>query len=173
MDPELFIPDPNPALNFPRPGSGPNIGCPNFAFKKFCFQVKLIKTAGLGTAFFPIRYIPFFKKNVPFISVLFRVFGDLRDLKERSVFSRSFLKSGKECKERNVLMQRTEKNATFFCKQRKRTQRTQHSLAKNVKERKNISFFCKRAQNVPFFCKRAQKVPFFFQYMYIDIYIYI
>ena len=43
----------------------------------------------------------------------------------------------------------------------KRTQRTQHSFTKNVKEREIVSFFC----------KRTQKVPFFFQYTYIDIYI--
>ena len=51
---------------------------------------------------------PFFKRTVPFFSVLFR----------------SFIKNGKERKERNVLLQRKEKNAknaTFFCKERKRT----------------------------------------------------
>ena len=35
------------------------------------------------------------------------------------------------------------------------SQRTQHSFAKNIKERKNVSFFC----------KRTQKVLFFFQYI--------
>ena len=58
--------------------------------------------------------------------------------------------------------EKSAKNATFFCKERKntqRTQRTQRSFAKNVKERENVSFFCKRMQNV----------PFFFQYIYIDI----
>ena len=45
--------------------------------------------------------------------------------------------------------------------ERKRTQRTQRSFEKNVKERENVSFFCKRTQNV----------TFFFQYLYIDMYI--
>ena len=64
------------------------------------------------------------------------------------------------------LLQRTyknTKNATFFCKEHKRMQRMQRSSAKNVKERKNISSFCKRMQNV----------LFFFQYIYIQIYIQI
>ena len=30
--------------------------------------------AGLDTAFFSVRYVPFFKRNVPFFSVLFRSF---------------------------------------------------------------------------------------------------
>ena len=41
-----------------------------------------------------------------------------------------------------------------------RPKRTQRSFAKNVKERKNVLFFCKRTQNI----------LFFFQYIYIDIY---
>ena len=42
-------------------------------------------------------------------------------------------------------------NATFFCKDRERTQRMFRSFAKNVKERENVSFFCKRMQNIAFF----------------------
>ena len=58
--------------------------------------------------------------------------------------------------ERSVLL----KNATFFSvlfssfwqlMRPKRTQRTQRSFAKNLKERKNVLFFCKRTQNVAFF----------------------
>ena len=67
--------------------------------------------SGLGTTFFSIRYVPFFKRNVLFFSVLFSSFGDLWDPKEG--------------KERNVLLQRTEKNAKnapFFCKECKITQ---------------------------------------------------
>ena len=49
---------------------------------------------------------------------------------------RSFLKNGKECKERNVLLQRTEKNTKngmFFCKERKRMQERLVLLQKNVR----------------------------------------
>ena len=51
----------------------------------------------------------------------------------------------------SVLFLRTEKNAksaTFFCKERKRTQRTFCSFAKNVKERKNVSFFAKEGRTL-------------------------
>ena len=68
--------------------------------------------------------------------------------KERKRTQHSFLKNGKECKERNVLLQRTEKNAknaTFFCKECKRMQRTQCSSAKELE---NVSFFCKRIQTL-------------------------
>ena len=54
---------------------------------------------------------PFFKKNVPFFSVLFTSFWRL--MRPKRTFH-SFL---------------------FFSKGRKRTQRTQHSFAKNGKER--------------------------------------
>ena len=89
---------------------------------------------------------------------------------EHSVLFRSF-------KERNILLlsffeflatydpQKNAKNATFFCKEHKitqRTQRTQRSFATNIKERENVLFFCKRTQNV----------LFFFQNIYIDIYRY-
>ena len=56
----------------------------------------------------------------------------------------------------SVLLQ----NATFFCililsfwrlMKPIRTQRTQRSFANNVKERKNVWFFCKRTQNFAFF----------------------
>ena len=77
----------------------------------------------------------------------------LRSFKECNVLLHSFLSFWR-------LMR---KNVTLFCKERKRTQRLFCSLAKNVKKRKNVSFFCKRTQNV----------AFFFQYIYIDIYRYI
>ena len=38
-------------------------------------------------------------------------------------------------------MQKNAKNAAFFYKERKRTQKTQCSLIKNAKERKNVAFF--------------------------------
>ena len=41
------------------------------------------------------------------LTFFFRVFGDLWDTKEWWVLLRSFLKNVKECKERNVLLQRT------------------------------------------------------------------
>ena len=96
---------------------------------------------GLGTTFF----------SVPFFSVLFSSFWRL--MRPKRTF-RSFLKNGKERKECNVILQRTEKNAknaTFFCKNGKernillqrteKNERTFCSFAKNVKER-NVAFFC-------------------------------
>ena len=47
---------------------------------------------------------------------------------------RSFEKNGKERKERSILLKRTEKNGKnvpFFRKERKRTERTEHSFEKN------------------------------------------
>ena len=87
-------------------------------------------------------------------SILFRSF------KERNVLFWSFFEflATYEMQKNDtffsVLFLRTEKNAKnarFFCKVRKRTQIPQHSFAKNVKERENIPFFCKRTQNVAFF----------------------
>ena len=77
-------------------------------------------------------------------SVLFRSF------KECNVLLHSFFEvlAPYETQKNNafisVLFLRTEKNATFFCKERKRTKRMFHSSAKNVKECENVSFFCKR-----------------------------
>ena len=53
-----------------------------------------------------------------------------------------FIKNVKECKDRSVILQKTEKNAKivpFFNKERKRTQRSFHSLEKNGKEHKDCS----------------------------------
>ena len=125
--------------------------------------------------------------SFPFFS---RVFGDLWDPKERYVLFRSFLKNGKEREERNVLLQRTEKNGknvTFFCKERKRTERTLRSFAKNGKERKERSVLLQRteknARTFRSFAKRTgeryvlfSSVTFFFEIyieIYIDIYRYI
>ena len=127
------------------------VGHPFFSKERsvLCVLFRSFKKNGTFFAFFSVLYksmfqslrsFLFLKKNVPFFS---RVFGDLWDTKERSVLFRSFLKNERECKERNVLLQRTEKNAMFFCKERKRTQR---SSAKNGKERENVSFFCKRTR---------------------------
>ena len=77
----------------------------------------------------------------PFFS---RVFGDLWDPKECYVLFRSFQKNGKERKERNILLQRTEnngkneKNAPFFLKERKRARERFVLLQK---ERENVPFF--------------------------------
>ena len=92
--------------------------------------------------------------------------------KERYVLFLSFLKNRKEQEERNVLLQRKDKNGknvTFFCKERKRTERTFRSFAKNGKERENVSFFCK---------KNGRTLRSFFEryiliLRYIQIYIYI
>ena len=79
-----------------------------------------------------------------------------RSFKERNVLFRSFYEilatyeTQKNDAFFSVLFLRKEKNATFFCKEWKRTQRTFRSFAKNVKERKNVLFFCKRTQNVAF-----------------------
>ena len=71
-------------------------------------------------------------------------------LKECSILFRSFFEF--------LATYETQKNVTFFFStERKRLQRTQHSLTKNVKERENVSLFCKRMQNI----------PFYFQYIYI------
>ena len=86
---------------------------------------------GLGTPFFSIRYVTFFsvlKKNVPFFSVLFSSFWR---------FFRSFVKNGKERKERFILLQRTEKNAKnapfFYGKERKERNILFKSTEKNAK----------------------------------------
>ena len=78
-------------------------------------------TARVGhRAFFSVRYVPFFKKNVPFFSVLFSSFWRLMRPK------------------------RTFRSFPFFSKERKRTQRTQRSVAKNVKERKECNVLLQR-----------------------------
>ena len=93
-----------------------------------CTNVHNVLNAGLGTPFFSVQ-------NVPFFFVLKR---------ERYVLFRSFLEfieTQKERKERNVLLQRTEKNgknAPFFLKERKRTRERFVLLQK---ERENVPFF--------------------------------
>ena len=61
----------------------------------------------------------------------------------------------------------------FFCKEHNiLLQRTQRTFAKNVKERKNFSFFCKRTQKIAFFFSiYIYKVKYL--KIYIDIYLYI
>ena len=54
----------------------------------------------------------------------------------------SFIRIGKEHKDWNVLLNKTEKNAKigmFFYKERKRAQRSERSFIKNGKERKDRS----------------------------------
>ena len=53
------------------------------------------------------------------------------------------------------------KNATFFCKEWKRTQRMQHSFAKNGKERKEQNVLLQRTK------KNARTFRYFFN-KYID-----
>ena len=64
--------------------------------------------SGLGTAFLEcsVLFRSFKVCNILFPS-FFWVFGDLWNPKESSILFRSFLKNGKECKKRNVLLQRT------------------------------------------------------------------
>ena len=61
----------------------------------------------------------FFKRNVPFFSILFFEFLATYET------------------------QKNAKNAAFFCKEWKRTQRP---FAKNGKEHENVLFFCKRTR---------------------------
>ena len=63
-------------------------------------------------------------------SVLFRSF------KECNVLFRSFFEF--------LATYETQKNVLFFSKERKRTQRMQHSFAKNVKERKERNILLQR-----------------------------
>ena len=55
---------------------------------------------------FPFGTFHSLKRTFHSFPFFFRVFGDLWDPKERSVLFLSFLKNGKEHKERNVLLQR-------------------------------------------------------------------
>ena len=73
---------------------------------------KLTILAGLGTPFFSVRYVTFFSVLKKERSVLFRSFLEFLVTYEtqKNVLFRSFLKNGKERKELNVLLQRTEKN---------------------------------------------------------------
>ena len=67
-------------------------------FSNTVSQIEKVKSPGLGAAFFSVQ-------NVPFFSILFLSFCDLWNPKEH--------------KKPNVLLQRTLKNAMFFCKERK------------------------------------------------------
>ena len=74
------------------------------------------------------RSVPFLKKNIQLFSIFYSSFWRLMRPKR---MCHSFLKNGKERKECNVLLQRTEmnaKNAMFFYKERKRTQRSECSF---------------------------------------------
>ena len=58
----------------------------------------------------------------------------LKEQKRMQRMFRWFKKNGKECKDRSVLLKRTEKNAkigTFFLKEGKKMQRTERSFEKN------------------------------------------
>ena len=110
-----------------RMKSTPTIGCSDLVLF-FDFTI----WAGLGTPIGMLRSFLFFKKKR---SVLFHSFP---------FFSRVF------CLLATYETQKNAKNATFFCKERNRTQ---HSFAKNGKE--------------------CENVPFFFQHIYRNIYRYI
>ena len=88
------------------------------AFKKasglICLGT-LCANQGWAPRSFPFRTFrsfPFFYRMQRSFPFYFGVFGDLWDPKECSVIFRSFIKNGKECKDRSV----------FFYKERKRTQ---------------------------------------------------
>ena len=102
-------------------------------FEKYCSY------PGLGTEFFPVQKVllfPALLKNVLFFPILFWVFGDLWDPKERNILSHSFEKNGKERKERPVPLQRMGKNTKiipFFYKERRGTRERSVLLQKNPK----------------------------------------
>ena len=103
--------------------------------------------AGLGTAFFYMQNASFFcllLKNATFFYFFFSSFWQL--MRPQKLL-RSFLKNLKECKECNVLLQRT-----------------QRSLAKNLKECKERNILMQK--NV----KERRTLHSFFQYIYIDVY---
>ena len=102
---------------------------------------------GLGTPFFSVRYITFFSILKKECSVLFHSFLEFLATYET---------------------QKNPKNTMFFCKERKRTQRTECSFAKNIKELKNVSFFCKRTRK----CSVLFSI-YIKKYIYIYIYIYV
>ena len=85
----------------------------------------------------------FFERYVLFRSCKYNLISD-------SALSGTALRLGKERnKERSVLFKGTEKNGkngTFFCKERKRTERTFRSFEKNGKERKERSVLLKRTE---------------------------
>ena len=116
----------------------------NFYEKKLKIYIILfLVRVGHSVLFRSVRYVLLRSKKRPLRSFPFfsRVFGDLWDPQERYLLFRSFLKNGKERKERNVLLQRTEKNgknAPFFCKEQKRTRERSVLLQK---ERENVTFF--------------------------------
>ena len=86
-------------------------------FRKLTVFLKRISSllkSGLGTVFFSVRYIPFF--SVPFPS-FWQLMRPKRMFHSFPFFSKEW-------------------------KRRQRTQRTQSSFAKNVKECENVSFFC-------------------------------
>ena len=56
-------------------------------------------------------------------------------------------------------VKRTQKNDTFFYKERKRTKRTQRSLIKNVKERNVLFKDAKECENTPSFEKNGCPLP--------------
>ena len=95
-----------------------------------------------------------FKERNFLLGSFFEFLATYETQKDDALFSVLFLR-----REKNA------KNAAFFYKECKRTQRKQHSFAKNVKERENVSFFCKKTQNVEFFFS-------IYIYKYIDIYRY-
>ena len=88
----------------------------------------------------------------------------------------SFAKNVKKRKERKKT-QRTKhssaKNVTFFCKEHKRTQRTQHSFAKNVIERKACNVLLQKNAELCILLKRMHTQPSFFFSIYIQVYRYI
>ena len=59
------------------------------------------------------------------------------------------MKTKRTEKERSILFKRTEKNGTFFYKERKRTERTERSFIKNGKEWKERNILLKRTDAQP------------------------
>ena len=95
-------------------------------------------------------------KNATFFSVLFLSFWRLMKPKKNDAFF-------------YVLFLRTEKNATFFCKEQKRTQR---SFVKNVKNARTFRSFVKNAERCVLFFN-IHIYRYIYIYIHIDIYRYI
>ena len=112
------------------------------------------------------KNVTFFKKNWTFFSILCK-----RTLRSRFLFKRT-LRSFYVlfCKIFNVSMtyetkKNVKKNIPFFLKERKRTERTERSFEKNVKERKEWNFLLKRQKERNVLLKRTDAQPWFFHSM--------
>ena len=82
----------------------------SYKIKHWSYQGWALRSFPFGT----LCSFPFLKKNVQFFSFLFSSFWRLMRPKRTQRMQHSFAKNGKERKEGNILLQRTEKNARMF-----------------------------------------------------------